>query len=314
MVLVRFGGRPFERLQDAFRDKGLFFADDLDDVQDTEGLVAAIGNIGARSFYERAGELRWVQSMSAGVNAYPLDVIKDRGITLTNAAGIYGPNIADHTMALALMLCRQIEPMRRDVLRDGWPKKKRLPNPGELSGQTMLVVGLGGIGEETARRAYGLGMRIIATRRHSERPKPDFVESVHDPADLHTLLPDADWVAVCVPYTDHTIDLISTPEFELMKPGAHILCATRGGIINTDAMIAALDSGTLAGAGLDVTDPEPLPLDHPLWGYENVIITPHQSGHSMAADRRLEDLIHQNIVSFMNGGELRNVVNLDLQY
>jgi len=315
ILIVQFSERTFDLTRKEFAESGLTYVERLDDFAgDPAEITAALGNIGSRSFIEEATSLEWIQAFSAGVNQYPFQTLKDRGIVLTNAARIYGPNIADHMMALALMLCRQIEPIRRDVLNDGWPKKKRLPNPGELEGQTMLVVGLGGIGDETAKRAAGLGMRVVATRRQTDRPIPDYVEAVHHPDALHRLLPEADWVAVCVPYTDDTIDLISTEEFSLMKPGAHILCATRGGIISTDALMAALDSGRLAGAGLDVTDPEPLPLDHPLWQYETVIITPHQSGYSEAANRRLEDMIRRNIRSFLKGEPLENVVDLNLQY
>ncbi len=315
LLLVRFGDRTFESIQSEFQDENLVYVDSLRFAQNTaESYTAALGNINSHEFVEKAINLRWVQSFSAGVNAYPLELMKQRDIVLTNAAGIYGPNIADHTIALALMLCRKIEPIRRAALQKGWPEQKRTPAPGELAGQTMLVLGLGGIGIETAKRAAGLGMRVIATRRHSSRSKPDFVDAVHPPDQLHSLLPEADWVTICLPYTSDTADLISTPEFGRMKTGAHVLCATRGGIINTKALMAALDGGVVGGAGLDVTDPEPLPVDHPLWRYENVIITPHQSGYSEAANERLEQLIRENVRNFLNGAPLRNIVDLDLQY
>ena len=315
ILLVGCGDRTFDDIQQEFESDGLVYVDDLHFAQNNaDRYAAALGNINQRDFIERADNLRWIQSFSAGVNVFPVDLLSERGITLTNAAGVYGPNIADHTIAMALMLCREIEPIRRVALHEGWPKQKRTPSPGELAGQTMLVIGLGGIGLETAKRAWGHGMRVVATRRRLDRNKPDFIESVHPPQHLHRLIPDADWIAVCVPHTPDTIDLISTPEFGLMKPSAHILCATRGGIINTLALIDALDEGKLAGAGLDVTDPEPLPVDHPLWRYKNVIITPHQSGYSGAANQRLENLIRHNLGSFLSGAPMRNVVDLDLQY
>jgi phosphoglycerate dehydrogenase-like enzyme len=215
---------------------------------------------------------------------------------------------------MMLMLARQIEQVRQAVLADGWGCERPIPDPGELAGQTLLILGLGGIGLETARRAAGFGMHILATRRHTDRGKPDFVEAIYPPEALHDLLPKADWIAVCLPFTPETKDLIQDREFDLMKPGVHLLCATRGGIINTEALMRALDRGKVAGAGLDVTDPEPLPLDHSLWRYENVIITPHASGRAEAAFSRLEDLLRDNIRRFLNGSSLRNVVNFDLQY
>ena len=266
-------------------------------------------------FVEVATKLLWIQTISAGVNGAPFDLLKERGILLTNAAANYGPNMADHTLALMLMLARQIDVARRRMRTDGWNCQKPTPDPGELAGQTLLIIGLGGIGMETARRAAGFGMSVIATRRHTDHPKPDFVESVHPPETLHALLPQADWVDVCVPLTRDTRGLIHDREFHLMKPGVHVVCVTREYIINMDALLRALDSGKVAGVGLDVLGSEEAhQLDHPIWKYENVIITPHASGHSAAAFRRAEDLIRDNIRRFLHNEPLRNVVNLDLGY
>jgi phosphoglycerate dehydrogenase-like enzyme len=186
--------------------------------------------------------------------------------------------------------------------------------PGELAGQTLLVVGLGGTGLETARRAAGFGMRVLATRRRTDKPKPAFVEALHQPKDLHRLLPEADWVAVCVPLTPRTRDLFGDREFALMKQSAYIVCVTRGGIINTEALLRALEAGSIAGAGLDVTDPEPLPAGHPLWSRPEVIITPHASGHSPHADARMHELLCENAKRFSRGEALINVVDLELEY
>lgn len=264
-------------------------------------------------FIEAAPNMRWVQTLSTGVNGVPFDLLRQRGIVLTNA-GAYGPNMADHTMAFMLMLSRQIPQILRRQEKERWLRDKPTPDPGELDGQTLLIIGLGGIGLETAKRAVAFGMRIIATRRNLDRPVPDFVDEIHPVEALDELLPRADWVNVSVPYTEDTIDLIGDREFDLMRPGTHILCLARGGIINTDALLRALDSGRIAGAGLDVTDPEPLPNDHPLWDYPNVIITPHQSGQAESAHRRLGELIADNTRRFLRDEPLRNVVDLDQRY
>ncbi len=266
------------------------------------------------AFVQAASNLRWIQVLTAGINNLPFDLIVEREIQVTNAAGNYAPNMADHTMAFILMLSRDIDRVRRQLSAEGWPKVKGTPDPGELTGQTLLVVGLGGIGLETAKRAAAFGMRVIATRRRTDRPVPDCVEAVQPHDALSGLLPQADWVAVCVPHTSETVDLIRDREFALMKKTAHILCTTRGGIINTDALIRALDADQIAGAGLDVTDPEPLPMDHPLWTYENVIITPHTSGYAESANQRLEDLVVENIGRYLAGDPLRNPINLELRY
>ena len=265
-------------------------------------------------FIEAAPKLRWVQMLSTGVNGVPFDLLRERGIVLTNA-GAYGPNMADHTMAFMLMLSRQIPQILRRQEKERWLiKDKAIPDPGELDGQTLLIIGLGGIGLETAKRAAAFGMRIIATRRHIDRPAPDYVHELHPIEALDDLLPRADWINVSVPYTADTTDLIGDREFGLMRGGVHMLCLTRGGIINTNALLRALDSGKVAGAGLDVTDPEPLPDDHPLWDYPNVIITPHSSGLSEAAFRRLGELVVYNAQRFLLRQPLHNIVDLELRY
>jgi len=177
-----------------------------------------------------------------------------------------------------------------------------------------LIVGLGGTGLETARRAKGFGLRILATRHHASLGKADFGDEVHPPERLHFLLPEADWVAVCVPLVPATRDLFHDDEFALMKRTAYIVCVTRGKIINTDALLRALKARKIAGAGLDVTDPEPLPPGHPLWTMDNVIITPHASGHSPHADSRMFDLLCENVQRFASGQPLLNPVDLELQY
>jgi len=257
--------------------------------------------------------LRWVQVASAGVESYPLQEIPARGITFTNAKGIYGTQLADHTFALILAFNRQLPFLLRAQQKQIWENRQNYP-PGELAGQTLLIVGLGGAGLETARRAKGFGLRILATRRHSHLPRPDFVDEIHPPDRLHHLLPEADWVAVCVPLVPETLDLFHDDEFELMKRTAYIVCVTRGKIINTDALLRALEAGKIAGAGLDVTDPEPLPPSHPLWTKENVIITPHASGHSPHADSRMFNLLCENVRRFASGQPLLNPVDLELQY
>lgn len=268
----------------------------------------------SEAFVNAAPNLRWIQTLSAGINNLPFQLLLDRGITVTNASNVYGPNMADHTLALMLTLSRQLRVIDRHQTAHGWMKEKPRPSPGELGGQTLLIVGLGGIGLETARRAKAFGMRVIATRRHTDRPVPEFVDELHPPEALHELLPRADWVDICVPLIPETQDLIHDREFELMKNGAYLICVTRGGIINNDAMVRAIESGKLSGVGLDATQPEPLPPEHPLWGFENVIITPHASGQATAAFDRLEKICVDNVHRFLAGEQLQNIVHLDLQY
>ena len=177
----------------------------------------------------------------------------------------------------------------------------------------MLVVGIGGIGTEIAQRAHGFGMRVIATRR-SETPAPAYVEKVGKPGDLMAMLPEADVVAVCVPLTAETEGMISEEAFAAMKPGAYLINIARGRIVDTDALVKALESGRLAGACLDVTDPEPLPEGHPLWKQQNVIITPHIAADGELTEERSAALFTENLRRFGAGEPLLNCVDKKAGY
>lgn len=239
-------------------------------------------------FLEKATKLRWVQVQSAGVDRYitiePL--MKNDEIVLSNFRGIHGPAIADHAMAMLLSLTRNLNYYAASQKQGEWRRRGGAPTKSiALEGKTMLVVGLGGIGSEIAQRANGFGMRVIGTRR-SDTPSPDYIEKVGKPKDLLSMLPEADVVALAVPLTSETKNLLDSKAFAAMKPGSYLINIARGKVVNTDALMSALESGHLGGACLDVTDPEPLTKDHPLWKFPNVIITPHIAGHSEVTNQR----------------------------
>ncbi len=264
-------------------------------------------------FLEKATSLVWVQAMSAGVDRYvPLLADNDR-IVLTNMRAVHAPAIADHAFAMLLSLTRNLRFHAQSQAEASWSRGDEAPRSTALHGKTMLVVGIGGIGAEIAQRAHGFGMRVIAIRR-SDAPAPDFVERVGKPADLHAMLPDADVVAICVPLTAETDGLFDTASFAAMKPGAYLINIARGRIVRTPALLAALDSGRLAGACLDVTDPEPLPADHPLWKRTNVIITPHTAADAEQTDERRWTLFRENIRRFGAGEPLLNCVDRQAGY
>ena len=273
----------------------------------------AIYSFNSRKLFESAPRLRWVQAGSAGVESYPMELFRARGIMLTNAKEIYGIQLADHAMALVLAFSRQLPFLFRAQAEERWEPREHFA-PGELQGQVLLVLGLGGTGLQVARRAHAFGMTVIATKRQPEGPRPPFVDEVHPASAMLDLLPRADWVVVCLPLTSETRGALGARELRAMKQTACLINVTRGGIVQPDALLEALDNGRIAGAGLDVTDPEPLPRGHPLWRKENVIITPHSSGHSPAASARLLALLRENIRRFAEGRELRNLVDLDRQY
>ena len=266
------------------------------------------------AFLEAAPDLRWVQSWSAGVERYltmPELMARDE-IVLTNMKGMYGPVIAEHVFAMMLSMTRNLE-FYMDAGRRGVWERGDGSAMGALQGRTMLVVGLGGIGSEIAMRAHAFGMRVLATAR-TERPAPPYVELLGTAKDLNDLLPEADVVVLAVPLTDETRHMINRETLGMVKDGAWLVNISRGAVVDTDALVAALDSGKVGAAFLDVTDPEPLPEGHPLWGRDNALITPHVAARAeLSADRRWA-LMRENMRRFSAGEPLLNVVDKEAGY
>ncbi len=261
----------------------------------------------------RAGRrLRWVQVGSAGVERYvSAPELRDSAIVLTNAQIIQGPEIADHAFGLLLGLTRDIKYFGERMGKGG-ERRSRLPLI-ELGGRTALVIGLGGIGTQVAQRAAAFGMRVLAVDP-VDVPMHRDVAYVGKPDELDALLPEADVVFSCVPRTPRSEKMLGARQFQLMKQGAYLVNVSRGAIVDTEALVAALRSGRVAGAGLDVTDPEPLPDGHPLWTMPNVVITPHVAGQSDRVGERRLKLYRDNVERFVDGRPLRNVVDKTLGY
>lgn len=276
----------------------------------------AVMGLGGQSVADmvRAGtKLRWIQLWSAGVERYVSNPeLRDSDIVLTNARIIQGPEIADHAFALLLSLTRDIK-FFGEKMSSGWGERRsRIPMI-ELRGRTALVIGLGGIGTQVAQRAAGFGMRVLALDP-KDIPIHRDVEHVGQPDELDVLLPEADVVFSCVPRTAESERMLGPEQFSLMKEGAYLINVSRGAIVDTEALLAALESGRLAGAGLDVTDPEPLPADHPLWKRNDVIITPHIAGISDRIGERHRELFRDNVERFATGRPLRHVVDRQAGY
>lgn len=265
-----------------------------------------------------APALRWVQLPFAGAESCTeLPDVAGRDILVTNAQRIYGSQIAEHALALLLSLTRRL-PVFHDRQRVGeWDSGLRsvsaLSRMRELGGGTLLVVGLGGIGTEVARRAHALDMRVIATR-NSSREGPDYVEHVGLADELHELAGQADVVVSALPLTDETVGIFDATFFRTMKPTAFFINVGRGESVVTADLVEALQSGRIAGAGLDVTDPEPLPADHPLWRIPNVIITPHVAAGTDQLVPRVATLIVENVRRYVAGDPLVSVVDLRRGY
>ena len=291
---------------------GLSQKEALKRAEEAHGIDARFAN---PEFLKKASNLRWVQVQSAGVDRYlslkPL--MENDKLVLTNFRGIHGPAIADHAMAMLLSLTRNLNHSAAHQRNSQWKKDSPPVASIALAGKTMMVVGLGGIGSEIAQRANGFGMRVIGTRR-SDTPSADYIERVGKPKDLLEMLPEADVIALAVPLTPETQNLLDAKAFAAMKEGAYLINIARGKVVNTDAMMEALKSGRLAGAGLDVTEPEPLPSKHPLWQQPRVIITPHIAGRSKVTNQRRSALTLENLRRFGAGEPLLNVVDKEAGY
>jgi phosphoglycerate dehydrogenase-like enzyme len=262
-----------------------------------------------------ATKVRWVQTFYAGVEAcVTLPQLADRGIIVTNMQRVMGPAMSEHGIAMLLALSRHLDTYIVRGTEGRWDRSSAPGAPVQVvAGKTLLVVGLGGIGTEVARRAHALGMRVIATRA-SGRPGPDFVEHVGKPGDLHALAARADAVISALPLTDETRRMFDAAFFAALKPGAYFINLGRGQSVITEDLLAALESGRLAGAGLDVTDPEPLPADHPLWRMPRVIITPHMAASSDTEAGTRAMVVRENLRRWQAGEPLLSVVDIERGY
>lgn len=281
-------------------------ADALDKVAEAE---AYIGNPNS-SLLEAGTKLRWVHVFSAGIEGYAeLPGIRDGRVALTNLKILQGPEIADHAFALLLHLTRNLGAYQDAQKTGSWGRGGTPVLPLiELRDRTLLVIGYGGIGTQVAERAKAFGMKVIAIDP-KDIPLTTTLDRTGKPDELATLLPLADVVISCVPHTPESEGMIGAEQFAAMKDGTYFINVSRGKVVNTDALVQALQDKKIAAAGLDVVDPEPLPAEHPLWKMPNVIITPHVAGVSDARPRRQNELILDNLGRFARGLPLKNQVD-----
>ncbi len=281
-----------------------------DDISDAEVIIGSC----PADLIGSSEKLVWVQIFSAGAErCLSIDELQSGDVLLTNGQKMSAPAIGEHAVAMSLSLARGLVHYGKAMPEGGWDRDwARTGGIVSVNGKTMLVVGLGGIGSATAKRAKALGMRVVATR-NSSREGPPYVDYVGLSDELGDLVAEADIIVNALPLTPSTSGLFDADLFSRVKPGAYFINVGRGGTVDTDALLAALQSGHLAGAGLDVTDPEPLPAEHPLWQMSNVIITPHISWAGF--DRRYQGmLMRENIRRYLAGESLLNVVDPEKGY
>jgi phosphoglycerate dehydrogenase-like enzyme len=263
-----------------------------------------------------AKKLQWIHSTAAGVAQLMYPELRHSGILVTNPSGVFSVPMAEHTMGLLLAMARNLPDSVRHQDRANWGQQEIWDKPQhltELNGQVLLVVGYGSIGRELARRAHAFGMRVWGVTR-SGKGDPAHAEKIVAAAQLETVLPEADYVVLATPETPETKQLIGAPQIAKMKRGARLINVGRGSLLDEAALLRALETGSLAGAALDVTGTEPLPAESPLWRAPNLLITPHTSAVSDRLWYRQAALLVELLERWFDGRELFNQVDLARGY
>jgi phosphoglycerate dehydrogenase-like enzyme len=272
----------------------------------TDATVVA-GTAIDEELLERAESLRLFASTYAGYDHLPLDALRERGVALTSAAGVHGPNVAEYVVGGWLSLARGFLRARRQQREHVWQAFQA----SDFAGSRVCVVGLGAIGEAVVSRLGGFDVETVAVRHSPE--KGAATDEVYGYDGIHEAVADARYVALACPLTDETRGLVDRSLLRTMHPDSYLVNVARGPVVVTDDLVDALQRNYVGGAVLDVTDPEPLPGDHPLWDFENVLLTPHNAGHTPEYYERLADIVAENVRRAEETGEwdgLRNQVEL----
>ena len=280
----------------------------LDDVKDVNCIIGSI----KRKWIKAAEKLEWLQIIYAGADLFTVPGLLKPETILTNAAGAYNTEVAEHMLAMTFSLVRHFNYYMRNQVNHVW---KQLDSVKSVKGSKILILGLGQIGGDYASKVKALGAYVIGVKR-TVQSKPDYVDEIYTIDELDDVIGSADIVAMVLPGVKSTENIMNNDRINKMKRGAYLINVGRGNAIDHVALKAALKSGKIAGAGLDVTDPEPLPADDELWNLDNVIITPHIAGHLFLDESRdsIVEIVGKNLNNWLNGKPLINVVDRQLGY
>ena len=272
-----------------------------------EGLVETI---------RRAPRLEWVQARNAGAGeqlgaALALAPGELDGITVTTSSGVHAGPLAEFALLGMLAFAKRLPTLLADQRERRWPPGEQ--PAGELRGRTLLLVGLGAIGTETARLASAFGMHVLAVKRTLGGAAPH-VDELHPVSELRALVARADAIVITLPATDATRGLLDADTLAVVKPGAVLVNVGRGAVVDEAALAQRLQDGTLAGAALDVFTEEPLPAESPLWGLDNVLVSPHSAALVEAEEARVVDLFVDNLRHRLAGERLRNALDPEVLY
>jgi len=251
---------------------------------------------------DRAENLELFACSYAGTGHLPMEALEEAGVAVTNASGVHGPNISEYVIGALISLARNFPRAARQQAERVWQSF----GSQELYDSTVTVVGMGAIGQAVVERLEAFGVDTIGVRYTPEKGGP--TDEVLGFDEIHDALRRSDSVVLACPLTDATRNLLDDEAFKTMPADANLVNIARGSVVDTDALVRALRGNAIGAAFLDVTDPEPLPADHPLWGFDNVRITPHNAGHSPVYFERLADIVAGNYKALENGGEIENRV------
>ena len=278
------------------------------EIANVDAMIGCPRNLFSSELLELAKpRMQWIHNPGAGVESFFSTAFLDSNIIFTNGKLIQGPECADHAIALLLSLTRNINRFARGE------DKASMPRPIELRSKKALIFGGGGIGLNVAQRLYAFGMNVSIIDNELLNMF-SFVDSYHFPEQLNDVISDKDVIICCAPLTKKTRKIFNKQLVSSFKSGSYFINVSRGGLVDLNAIIQGLSDGILAGVGLDVTDPEPLPHDHDLFRYENVIVTEHVAGLSDHNRFRSNRLIRENIIRFCRGDNLLNIVNKSAEY
>jgi phosphoglycerate dehydrogenase-like enzyme len=283
----------------------------MQEIADADAFIGAITPAEVRA----GKNLKWVAVMSAGVENVLMNSggtdLRDSNIVLTNNRVVQGPELADHAFAMLLALAR-------DLPRNWSDKQSETWNGGnlhviELMNKNALIIGMGGAGMQIATRAWAFGMNVTGVDPE-DKPLSPMIKHIVKPDQLDDVMPEADVVFISAPDTPRSHKMVGPKQFDLMKQNSYFIAVSRGGVYDLPSLIKALDERKLAGAGVDVVDPEPLPQGNPLWKFPNAIVTPHIAGRSDRDRSRMIGTISENILRFVEGKPLINVVDKQKGY
>ena len=296
---------PLQLLREEAPDVEIVVGSDASSLRESAGaadavLLAPRSGPAITELWRDLRSLRWIHTLAAGVESLPFDLLRRSEAVVTNSRGLYGDALGEFAIAAMLWFAKDL----RRLVRNQDARRWEPYDVERLEGRTAGIIGYGGIGQAVGRRAAALGMRVLAVRRRQEFGDPT----------IEDVLSESDYVVMSAPLTPGTHRLISRSRLALMKPGAVFINVGRGGTVDEDALIAALQNGRIRGAALDVFETEPLSPAHPLWQLENVLISPHTADHTEDAHERAMRFFIENLRRFRAGESLENVVDKVEQY